>query len=66
MRRRPVNLVTMPESRFLRVLCNKCKNDQVVYSKAATEVKCLKCGEVLAEPTGGEALINGKILEVLS
>jgi len=56
----------MPESRFLRVLCNKCKNDQVVYSKAATEVKCLKCGEVLAEPTGGEALINGKILEVLS
>jgi len=66
MRRRPVNLVTMPESRFLRVMCKKCKNDQVVYNKAATVVKCLKCGEELAVPTGGEAIIRGKVLEVLS
>ena len=64
--RKQENLVTMPESRFLRVMCKKCKNDQVIYNKAATVVKCLKCGEELALPTGGEALINGKILEVLS
>jgi len=57
------NLVTLPESKFLRVLCVKCRNEQVIFSKAATLVKCLKCGEVLAEPTGGEARVKGKILE---
>lgn len=64
--RKKDNLVTMPKSRFLRVLCKKCKNDQVVYNKTATVVKCMKCGEELALPTGGEALIKGKVLEVLS
>lgn len=53
----------MPESKFLRVLCVKCKNEQVIFSKAATVVKCLKCGEILAEPTGGEVRVKGKILE---
>ena len=64
--KRKENLVTMPESRFLRVMCRKCRNDQVVFNKSATVVKCSKCGEELALPTGGEALIIGKILEVLS
>lgn len=64
--RKKENLVTMPASRFYRVLCRKCKNDQVVYNKVATTVKCLKCGEELAIPTGGEAIIKGKVLEVLS
>jgi small subunit ribosomal protein S27e len=41
----------------------KCKNEQVIFSKASTLVKCLKCGEVLAEPKGGEARIKGKVLE---
>lgn len=64
--RTKVNLVTMPESRFLRVMCKKCKNDQqIVFNKTSTVVKCTKCGEELAVPTGGEALIEGKILEVL-
>ena len=66
MRRKQVNLVTMPESRFLRVQCRKCKNDQVVYNKTTLAAKCLKCGEILAEPTGGDAFIKGKVLEVLS
>ena len=66
MRRRTINLVTMPKSRFLRVLCKKCKNDQTIYNKTVRVVKCLKCGEELAVPTGGEAIIKGKILEVLS
>ena len=64
--RKKENLVTMPESRFLRVQCKKCKNDQVIYNKVATVVKCLKCGEELAVPNGGVSLIKGKILEVLS
>jgi small subunit ribosomal protein S27e len=58
------NLIKMPTSKFYRVMCKKCKQDQVVYNKASTVVRCLNCGEELANPTGGEAYIKGKILEV--
>lgn len=58
------NLVTLPKSKFMRVVCRKCKNEQVIFSKVATVVKCLKCGEELARPSGGEAEIKGKVLEM--
>ena len=54
------------KSRFIKVRCEKCKNEQIIFSKAATEVKCLVCNEVLAEPTGGAVKVKGHILEVLS
>ncbi|MGB9675074.1 MAG: 30S ribosomal protein S27e [Candidatus Nanoarchaeia archaeon] len=53
-------------SRFVKVRCTKCKNEQIIFSKASTLVKCLVCGEVLAKPTGGTASINAQILELLS
>jgi small subunit ribosomal protein S27e len=40
---------------FLKVKCEKCKNQQVIFEKPATEVKCLVCNEVLAIPKGGSA-----------
>jgi small subunit ribosomal protein S27e len=58
--------ITMPESKFLKVACKKCKNEQIIFNKPVTLVKCTKCGEILAEPTGGEAIINAKILQPLS
>jgi len=58
------NLVTLPKSKFVRVICKKCKNEQVIFSKVANIVKCLNCGEILAEPTGGEAYIKAKVLEM--
>ena len=42
-------------SEFLKVKCEKCKNQQVIFEKPAIEVKCLVCNEVLAKPTGGRA-----------
>jgi small subunit ribosomal protein S27e len=59
------NLIKMPKSKFMRVMCKKCKKDQVIYNKAATNVKCLSCGEELLITMGGEALIKGKVLEIL-
>ena len=59
------SLVQMPKSKFIKVQCKKCKNEQVVFNKASTVVKCLKCGEELVRPIGGEAEIKGKILEDL-
>ena len=52
-------------SKFLKVRCSKCKNEQYILGKASTVVKCLKCGNVLAVPRGGKAKIKTRILEVL-
>ena len=49
--------------KFLKVRC-KCKNEQVIFSKPASVVKCLVCKEVIAEPRGSKAVIHAKILEV--
>ena len=54
-----------PESKFIKLRCPKCKNEQIIFGKVASEVKCLVCGKVLAEPTGGKSKIKARILEVL-
>ncbi len=53
-------------SKFLKVKCLKCKNEQVIFGKCTSEVKCLICGEILASPSGGKAKIKGKLVEVMS
>ena len=47
--------------KFLKVKC-KCKNEQVIFEKPASVIKCLVCKEVIAEPTGGKAMIHAKVL----
>ncbi len=47
--------------KFLRVRC-KCKNEQIIFDRPATVVRCLVCKEVLAEPRGGKAVIGAKVL----
>ena len=59
-------IVRAPKSRFVHVICKKCKEEQVVYNKAASVVACNNCGEILAEPTGGEVRMKAKVLEILS
>lgn len=59
-------VVPKPESRFLKVQCLKCKNEQIIFNKAAKDVKCLVCDNTLAEVTGGKSIIKSKILKVLS
>jgi len=54
-----------PDSKFLKLRCNKCKNEQVTFGKTATIVKCLVCGEVLATPSGGKTEPVARVLEVL-
>ena len=55
-----------PDSRFLKVRCPKCNNEQIIFEKAAMPVKCLVCGEILAEPTGGKARILAEVVKVVS
>ena len=54
-----------PISKFIKIRCSKCKNEQIVFGKASTKVLCLVCGKVLIEPTGGKSRVKDRILEVL-
>ncbi len=52
-------------SKFIKVRCPECKNEQIIFGKSSMTVKCLVCDKLLAEPTGGKAKIKGRVLEVL-
>ncbi len=54
-----------PTSKFIKVRCSKCKNEQTMFVKASSKVICLVCGKVLADPTGGKSKVKARILEVL-
>ncbi|MEK6874293.1 MAG: 30S ribosomal protein S27e [Nanoarchaeota archaeon] len=54
-----------PSSKFLKIRCPKCKNEQTMFGKASTVVKCLVCDKTLADPSGGKAKIRARILEIL-
>ena len=58
-------MLVTPNSKFIKVKCAQCKNEQIIFNKASTEVKCLVCGGPLAEPRGGKAKILSKIIGVL-
>ncbi len=53
------------KSKFIKVRCPKCKNEQIIFGKANSIVKCLVCDKTLSEPTGGKGRIKARILEVL-
>jgi small subunit ribosomal protein S27e len=52
-------------SRFLRVKCNDCGNEQILFDKAASKVKCLACDKILAEPKGGKADVKTEVVSVV-
>ena len=49
---------------FVKVKCPDCGNEQIVFIRASTQVKCQVCGATIAIPTGGKANIRGEIIEV--
>jgi len=57
-------LIPRPKSSFLKVKCPNCGNEQIIFSHAVNRVKCTVCGTVLAEPSGGKAIIKGEIIAV--
>jgi small subunit ribosomal protein S27e len=54
-----------PTSKFIKIRCPKCKNEQIMFGKASSKVICLVCGKILADPTGGKSKVKARILEVL-
>ena len=58
--------VAVPKSRFLKVTCPGCENEQVIFGSATSKVVCNVCGRELVKPSGGKAKIIAKIKQVLS
>lgn len=59
------DVIPKPASRFLLVICEKCKKESIVYSHTTRKIYCKGCGELLASNTGGKAIINAKIIKRL-
>ncbi len=58
-------LIPMPKSRFIKVRCPSCGNEQIVFDHATFPARCLVCGTILVVPTGGKAKILGDIVKIL-
>jgi small subunit ribosomal protein S27e len=52
-------------SKFIKIRCPKCKNEQIMFGKCASDIGCLVCGRKLADPTGGKSKVKARVLEVL-
>jgi small subunit ribosomal protein S27e len=50
---------------FLLVKCPDCENEQTIFQKASSEVTCAVCGHTLARPTGGQAAVEGEVVDVV-
>ena len=55
----------IPRSKFIKVRCTKCKNEQIIFGKNSTMVKCLVCDKVISDTSGCKGRIKARILEVL-
>ncbi len=52
------------EKKFVKIKCHECGNEQFIFGRASSIIKCLKCGTELAYPTGGKAKVIAEILEL--
>jgi small subunit ribosomal protein S27e len=57
--------IPLPKSRFLRVRCSSCGNEQVIFGSPASLVKCVVCENTLAVPRSGKGKVSTSIIEVL-
>jgi|TARA_B000000460_G_C21533320_1_gene401921 small subunit ribosomal protein S27e len=55
----------IPNSRssFLSVQCEKCGNERIIFSTSTLVIKCNNCDTVIAENTGGKAIIHGTVIK---
>lgn len=51
---------TALRSRFVKISCPGCGQEQVLFDRASTVVKCVQCEATLAEPAGGRARLAAR------
>ena len=58
-------LIPEPSSKFQKIKCSECEEQQIVYSHTTTVIKCNSCGNPITQPTGSKAKLFGKISETI-
>jgi ribosomal protein S27E len=53
------------KSKFLKILCPRCKKQKTVFGKSSTAVKCENCNYLLLKTGGGKSKIRAQVKEVL-
>ncbi|MFH1696368.1 MAG: 30S ribosomal protein S27e [Candidatus Diapherotrites archaeon] len=51
-------------TKFIRVKCPSCGNEQVIFSAASSDVKCLACNQGLAKSGPSKISLNAKVVKV--
>lgn len=49
----------------MKVKCDGCGNEQIVFSKPAGDVRCIVCDDVIAESAGGKADFKVPVIETV-
>jgi len=57
--------VPKPKTKFMKVKCAGCGNEQIIFSNASNDVKCLGCNNILAESMGGRVKLKSKVVKEL-
>ncbi len=58
--------VPKSKTRFLKVKCPGCGNEQIVFSAASSNVKCLVCNKELAKSSASGIKLKSKLVKELS
>ena len=48
-------MVSKGRGNFLKVKCLDCDNEQIIFDRAASDVKCIICGKTLVKSRGAKA-----------
>ncbi len=56
--------ILKPRSSFIKIRCNQCSNEQIVFEKPASNIKCRVCGKLVVKSTGGKGKFLAEIVEV--
>ncbi len=55
----------MDKGKFVRIICTRCGNKQIIFGKSTTRIKCENCNRLLVKPKGGKVKIKTLVKEVL-
>ncbi len=57
--------IPTPKSRFLKVKCPGCGNEQTVFDRPATSPHCVACNHELGKAGGSKAQWTAKVVQEL-
>jgi len=55
----------MVRSKFLKIICPRCKNNKIVFGRSSIKIKCDKCNYLLTKTTGGKTKVRALVKEIL-